>query len=124
VSWDTVSPGYRPLSWGYPGILRMPPVSHDANLRFQTSGGDTMGDTVDSPRHRAPDRRTDLYAHLDMNEIESRTTAPLVQPEILGDATCGLTWSATPYDDRYAMATTCLGLLVKWQIKALRGRSR
>jgi len=36
VSWDTVSPGYRPLSWGYPGILRMPPVSHDANLRFQT----------------------------------------------------------------------------------------
>jgi|FLMP01.1.fsa_nt_emb hypothetical protein len=35
MSWDTVSPGYRPLSWGYPGILRMPPVSHDANLRFQ-----------------------------------------------------------------------------------------
>ena len=34
MSWDTVSPGYRPLSWGYPGILRMPPVSHDANLRF------------------------------------------------------------------------------------------
>ena len=32
---DTVSPGYR-------GILRMPPVSHDANLRFQTlSGFDT-----------------------------------------------------------------------------------
>ena len=36
MSWDTVSPGYRPLSWGYPGILRMLPVSHDANLRFQT----------------------------------------------------------------------------------------
>ena len=36
MSWDTVSPGYRPLSWGYPGILRVPPVSHDANLRFQT----------------------------------------------------------------------------------------
>jgi len=36
VSWDTVFPGYRPLSWGYPGMLRMPPVSHDANLRFQT----------------------------------------------------------------------------------------
>ena len=37
MSWDTVSPGYRPLSWGYPGILRMPPVSHDANVRFQTN---------------------------------------------------------------------------------------
>jgi len=23
VSWDTVSPGYCPLSWGYPGILRI-----------------------------------------------------------------------------------------------------
>ena len=30
---------YRPLSWGYPGILRMPPVSHDANLRFQSDAG-------------------------------------------------------------------------------------
>ena len=40
MSWDTVSPGYRPLSWGYPGILRMPPVSHDANLRFQTQPWD------------------------------------------------------------------------------------
>ena len=39
VSWDTVSPGYRPLSWGYPSILRMPLVSHDANLRFQTLFG-------------------------------------------------------------------------------------
>ena len=37
MSWDTVSPGYRPLSWGYAGVLRMPPVSQDANSRFQTA---------------------------------------------------------------------------------------
>ena len=38
MSWDTVSPGYRPLSWGYAGVPRMPPVSQDANSRFQTRG--------------------------------------------------------------------------------------
>ena len=38
MSWDTVSPGYRPLSWGYAGVPRMPPVSQDAKPRLQTSG--------------------------------------------------------------------------------------
>ena len=40
VSWDTVSPGYRPLSWGYAGPPRMPPVSQDAKPRLQTAHDD------------------------------------------------------------------------------------
>eukprot|EP00964_Phaeocystis_antarctica_P015172 scaffold8371_cov66-Phaeocystis_antarctica.AAC.5 len=35
ASWDTVSPGYRHLSWGYAGVPRMPPVSQDAKPRLQ-----------------------------------------------------------------------------------------
>ena len=76
-------------------------AAYDARFDGITAGGPNI---VDSPR-----LRTDLHAHLDMGE------SPPLQPEIMGDAT----WSATPFD-RYAMATTYLGLLLKWQVKALR----
>ena len=76
-------------------------AAYDARFDGITAGGPNI---VDSPR-----LRTDLHAHLDMGE------SPPLQPEIMGDAT----WSATPFD-RYAMATTYLGLLLKWQLKVLR----
>ena len=46
MSWDTVSPGYRPLSWGYAGVPRMPPVSQDANSRFQTYTRTVIGSPI------------------------------------------------------------------------------
>ena len=55
MSWDTVSPGYRPLSWGYAGVPRMPPVSQDANSRFQTLCGGVA--LVSAVCRRPPPRR-------------------------------------------------------------------
>jgi hypothetical protein len=69
VSWDTVSRGHRPLSWGYPGILRMPPVSHDANLRFQ------MATSLSSPTIRDK-----LLVHPPPPRSESDPHSPLPPP--------------------------------------------
>ena len=75
-------------------------AAFDARFDGITAGGQLES----SPRLRA-----DLHAHLDMS------ASPPLEPEIMGDST----WAAAPFD-RYALATTYLGLLIKWQLKVIK----
>ena len=75
-------------------------AAFDARFDGVTAGGQLES----SPRLRA-----DLHAHLDMG------ASPPLEPEIMGDST----WAASPFD-RYALSTTYLGMLIKWQLKVIK----
>ena len=57
---DTVSPGYRPLSWGYAGVPRMPPVSQDAKPRLQTAEKYILSLEAENRRELPPPFRSSL----------------------------------------------------------------